>query len=253
VLFAAGVTALGLLAWQLRSVFLLVFGALILATTSKRTAFPGSVSAARRVLRLGRWATLPLMGMMALYFAADPVRYRAGFLRLFPVGHRQRVGEALKAASRGLGSWLMGQGISMMFVGTTTAVGLALLGVPLALSLGVIAGVFAFIPFFGPIASGIVAVAFAFVEGPRTALYVAGLCFAIQQVEGDVLMPFVQKWAVSLPPVLAVVAVVVFGLLFGVLGIILATPLMVVVMILVRRLYVEGVLEARLDGNSGGQ
>jgi predicted PurR-regulated permease PerM len=57
--------------------------------------------------------------------------------------------------------------------------------------------------------------------------------------------PLVQKWAVSLPPVLGLVAAVVFGVLFGALGVLLATPLMVVTMVLVQRLYVDGVLEGR--------
>ena len=190
---------------------------------------------------LGNAALILLLGV---YLAADPGLYRNGFVRLMPLPYRGRVEHALAAAGDGLGRWLVGQGISMLFVGTATAIGLALLGSPLALSLGVIAGIFAFIPFFGPIASGLLAVALAFVDGPRTALYVAGLCLLIQQIEGDLLMPFVQRWAVSLPPVLSVISVVVFGLLFGVMGVVLATPLMVVVMILVRQLYVEDVLEA---------
>jgi len=115
---------------------------------------------------------------------------------------------------------------------------------PLALSLGVIAGVLAFIPFFGPIASGILAVLFAFTTGPSQALYVAGLCVLIQQIEGNVLMPFVQRWAVELPPVLGITAAVIFGLLLGLAGVIFATPLMVVVMVLVQKLYVDGVLES---------
>jgi predicted PurR-regulated permease PerM len=67
---------------------------------------------------------------------------------------------------------------------------------------------------------------------------------AIQQIEGNLLMPFVQRWAVALPPVLGIMAAVIFGLLFGLAGVILATPLMVVAMVLVQKLYVEGVLEA---------
>ena len=66
---------------------------------------------------------------------------------------------------------------------------------------------------------------------------------AIQQVEGNLLMPFVQRWAVELPPVLGITAAVIFGLLFGLPGVVLATPLMVVVMVLVQKLYVEGVLQ----------
>ncbi len=131
----------------------------------------------------------------------------------------------------------------MLFVGSTTAIGLAMLGMPLAGTIGLIAGALAFIPFFGPIASGLLAVVLAFMEGPREALYVAGLCVLIQQIEGNLLMPFVQRWAVELPPVLGITAAVIFGVLFGLPGVILATPLMVVVMVLVQKLYVEGVLE----------
>jgi predicted PurR-regulated permease PerM len=138
----------------------------------------------------------------------------------------------------------MGQGISMLFVGTSTALGLALLGIPLALTLGLVAGALAFIPFFGPIVSGLLAVSLAFMQGPEQALYVAGLCVLIQQIEGNVLMPLVQRWAVELPPVLGITAAVIFGLLFGLPGVVLASPLMVVAMVLVRKLYVEGVLEA---------
>ncbi|MBL8304060.1 MAG: hypothetical protein JNM26_14940 [Ideonella sp.] len=54
-----------------------------------------------------------------------------------------------------------------------------------------------------------------------------------------------QRWAVSLPPVLGILASVLFGLLLGPIGIFFATPLMVVTMVLVQRLYVEGFLEAR--------
>lgn len=132
----------------------------------------------------------------------------------------------------------------MLFVGFATAIGLAILGMPLALSLGVIAGVLAFIPFFGPIASGILAVVLAFTQGPTHALYVAGLMILIQQVEGNVLMPLVQRWAVSLPPVLGILAGVIFGVLFGLVGVLFATPLIVVVMVLVQTLYIEAFLES---------
>lgn len=110
---------------------------------------------------------------------------------------------------------------------------------PLALSIGLIAGLLDFIPFFGPIASGILAVILAFTQGPQQALYVAILCVGIQQLEGFVLVPLIQRWTVALPPALGMLAVVVFGLLFGLPGAVFATPLMVALMILVEKLYVE--------------
>lgn len=185
-----------------------------------------------------------LMLVIGVYLAADPRMYRDGFVRLIPVSYRRQINGALEASGHALSRWLIGQGISMLFVGSSTAIGLAVLGMPLAMSLGVIAGVMAFIPFFGPIASGLLCVLLAFMEGPQQAMYVAVLCVAIQQVEGNLLMPFVQRWAVELPPVLGIIAAVIFGLLFGLAGVIFATPLMVVAMVMVQKLYIEGVLEA---------
>lgn len=193
---------------------------------------------------IGAVGSVLLMIVTGIYLAVDPKLYRAGLVRLVAPDHRSRIDEALRDSGHALSRWLLGQGISMLFVGATTAIGLALLGMPLALSLGLIAAILAFIPFFGPIVSGVLAVLIAFLQGPTQALYVVALCVAIQQIEGNVLMPFIQRWAVALPPVLGILAAVVFGLLFGIVGIVFATPLMVVTMVLVQKLYIEGMLES---------
>lgn len=186
---------------------------------------------------------LLLIVVMAVYLAAAPGTYRRGTLRLVPVPYREDVGTALTASAQGLRQWLLGQLISMVFVGIATAVVLWALGVPLALAAGLISGLLAFVPFFGAFAGGLLAVLLGFMQGPQVAGYVALLMIAIQQVEGNLLMPLVQRWAVQLPPVLGIVASVLFGLLFGIIGVLFATPLMVVTMILVRELYVRRFLE----------
>jgi predicted PurR-regulated permease PerM len=192
---------------------------------------------------LGALGGAALMLVMGIYLAVAPRVYRNGLVRLMPLSVRERVGEALDACGNALSSWLLGQSISMLFVGVATAIGLWLLDVPLAFSVGVLSGLLAFIPFFGAIAGGLLAVLLGFMQGPETALYVLILAVVVQQVEGNVLMPFVQRWAVDLPPVLGIAAAVMFGVLFGLLGVFLATPAMVVLMVLVQRLYVKGVLE----------
>lgn len=174
---------------------------------------------------------------LALYLSADPKPYFTGTLRLAPPVYRERIGGAMSEAGHALRRWLMGQLVSMTTIGVMTAVGFYLLGFPLALSLGLIAAATEFVPFFGPIAFGIFAVLFAFTQGPADALYAGLLCFGIQQFEGYVLQPLIQRWAVSLPPALAVISVVIFALLFGFLGLLLATPLMTVLVIFVERLY----------------
>jgi predicted PurR-regulated permease PerM len=195
-------------------------------------------------LTLGALGSFGLMLVMAIFLAAEPATYHRGLLSLMPKAMRPRLDDALQAAGNGLRGWLKGQALSMLYVGTTTTIGIALIGAPLALALGLVNGLLAFVPYIGAIFGGLLAVLVAFIDGPRTALYVALMMVTIQQVESHLVQPLVQKWAVSLPPVLGLVAAVVFGVLFGALGVLLATPLMVVTMVLVQRLYVEGVLEA---------
>jgi predicted PurR-regulated permease PerM len=192
---------------------------------------------------LGALIDLVVILFLGLYMAADPELYQRGLLRLVPRRGRAAVDEALKAAGQALRRWLMGQLVAMLLVGLTTGVGLALLGVPLAISLGLVAGVLEFIPYIGPIIAAIPAILIGFSEGPQQALLVAVLYLVVHQLEGNVIMPIVQRWAVSLPPALGILAVVVFGLLFGVLGVLFATPLMVVAMMVVQKLYVEEALD----------
>lgn len=192
---------------------------------------------------LGGLGNILLIVFAGIYFAADPGLYRRGALRLFPTNRRAQVGRALDDAGTALHKWLVAQIIVMLAVGTMTGAALAALGVPLWLSLGLIAGLLEFVPVVGPIAATVPAVLIAFSKGPDTALYVLGVYIVVQQIESNVLTPLMQRRAVELPPVIALLSIVACGLLFGVLGVVFATPMAVVVMVLVKRLYIEDTLE----------
>ncbi|MBK8211792.1 MAG: AI-2E family transporter [Rhodospirillales bacterium] len=192
---------------------------------------------------LGALANTALVLFLGLFLAANPGLYKRGMLRLLPMRARGRTGDALDAAGDALRRWLVGQLLAMTCVGLLTGVGLWMLGVPLALSLGVLAGLLDFVPYIGPVVAAVPAVLVAFMQSPITALYVALLYALVQQVEGNVIVPLAQRWAVSLPPALSILSVIIFGVLFGFPGLLFATPLIVVMMVLVRKLYVEDTLE----------
>lgn len=194
-------------------------------------------------MTLGAISSALLVVVIGIYLAADPALYRRGLMHLLPLEQRGPVDAALQAAGHGLSRWLLGQGLSMLAIGTLTSIGLGLLGMPLALSLGLIAGLLAFVPFFGAVTAGVLITLLAFAQGPDKALQAALLVLAVQQFEEFVLLPFIQRWAVRLPPVLGLIAAVIFALLFGPVGVLVATPLMVLLMILVQRLYVDRVVE----------
>jgi predicted PurR-regulated permease PerM len=199
----------------------------------------GVASAATTVV-----ADFLLVLLLGIYLALDPKLYLEGTLQLVPPDRRRFVGSALTAGGEALQRWLLGQGVTMLIVGTTIGVGLALLGMPLAAALGFISGLLEFVPFFGAIASALLGILLAFAQGPTQALYVGIFFLVVQQLEGNVIIPLVQRWAAHLPPVLSLLAVVVFGSLFGVEGIVLGTPLMVVLIVLVRKLHIERQREA---------
>ena len=114
---------------------------------------------------------LAVLLFASIYLAAQPDRYLQGFLRLVPQNRRERVGEISSLTGRTLQRWLVGQSITMAIVGSLTGLGLWGLGVPAPLALGLLAGLFAFIPYVGPILSSVPGILMAATQGPLSAFY----------------------------------------------------------------------------------
>ncbi|GIZ50130.1 AI-2E family transporter [Noviherbaspirillum aridicola] len=195
---------------------------------------------------LGVLGNVAIIAFVGVYLAAQPRPYINGIVILVPTRRRERAREVLDELGRTLGQWLAGKALSMLIVGIVTTAGLALLGVPLALVLGIIAGLLDFIPYVGPIVAGVPAVLIAFTESPALAGSVALLFLAIQIGEGYLLMPLIERRTVSLPPAVTIVVQVLMGALFGMAGVALATPLAAVGAVLITMLYVQDVLGDRV-------
>jgi predicted PurR-regulated permease PerM len=180
---------------------------------------------------------------LGIYLAASPQVYLSGVTRLFPLSQRERVGELFEKLGSTLGHWLLGQMLSMLVVGTLIAVGLTLLGIPLGLALGVLAGLLNFIPIIGSLLSALPAVLLAFLVGPLHPVYVIGLyVFVNTGIESHLLVPLIQRYAVNLPPAIAVLALFLMGELFGFLGLLLAIPLTATLLVLIKVVYVRDML-----------
>jgi len=187
----------------------------------------------------GALADLVIVLFTALFLAADPGLYQRGLVHLLPAPLAKPAMELIGAAITALRQWLGGVLVAMLCVGLITFIGLWLLQVPLAASLGVLAGALEVVPYVGPIASALPAILIGFAASPSLALEVGVLFVVVHVIEGYLLVPIIQRRAVSLPPALGLGAVVIFGTLFGPLGIVLAHPLTVSALVAVRKLYVE--------------
>lgn len=200
----------------------------------------GSLSGfGRALLSIGSGvADLLVVIFAGIYLATQPNFYRIGAIKLVPRARRKIAAEAMLESERALRLWLKGQAVAMVVVGLLVGFGLWALGMPSALTLGLLAGVLEFIPFAGPIIAAIPAVLIALAVSPELALWVTLLYVAVQQFEGNLLTPLVQQYAVDLPGVILLFSLLGFGTLFGTLGVVLAAPLSVVMFVLVKRLYV---------------
>ena len=195
---------------------------------------------------------LVLILFLGVYLAAAPDVYIGGLLHLFPASRRARIREVLGALGATLRNWLLGQLLSMVVVGILIGLGLKLLKIPLPVALGVLAGIFDFIPLIGPLFSAIPAVLLAFLIAPWQAVYVVALYLLVNTViESHLIVPLIQRYTVSLPPALTVLALVLMGELFGFLGVLLAIPIAATLLVLVKMAYVQDVLGDQSTEESG--
>jgi len=191
----------------------------------------------------GALFSLVVMIVAGVYIAISPLVYVRGFVRLFPSGTRKQISATLNDAGHALRRWLGAQLIAMIIVGTLIGLGLAVVGVPSALTLGLIAGVAEFVPIIGPVIGAIPALLLASTESFDTVLWTLAVFVVVQQLESNLIMPIVAGRAVELPPAVGLFAVVALGILFGPLGLVLGYPLAIVIDVAVKRLYLSGDLK----------
>jgi predicted PurR-regulated permease PerM len=201
-------------------------------------------------------STLAVLGGMililfvAIFIAVDAETYQRGLMHLFPHKARPRAREVLSGTAVMLRRWLFTQLIGMVVVGVFTALVLQLLGVKAAIALGIIAGIFEFIPIAGPILASIPAIAMGFLDGPEKALYVALAYVVIQQVESNLLYPLLMKKGLELQPVLTIFTQGILSIVFGFLGLLVAVPMLAAAIVPIKMLYVRDVVgdEVKLPG-----
>jgi len=177
--------------------------------------------------------------IIGIFFTAGYRTYLGGLMKLFPSGKKQRAQQIIEKAGDTLKKWLKGQLFAMLVVAVLTAIGLFILGVPMALTLALIAGILNFIPNFGPLIAIIPAALISFMQGPTTALIVIALYMVVQILESSIITPQIQKKMINMPPALIIIAQLVMGIFAGILGLVLATPVVAVVIVLVNELYVK--------------
>lgn len=182
---------------------------------------------------------LAIVMFIAIYLSVSPRPYVRATLAFVPPAYRSHTRGTLRACGNELRAWLLGQLVAMAFVAALTGFGLWLVGVPHALALGLLVGILDFVPVLGPLIGAVPGVVLAYLDSPTTALYAIAVYFVVQQLESALIQPLAQRWAVELPPVIGLLAIVVSGAIFGLPGVLFGVPLVVVLKVLLQRYWLD--------------
>jgi len=177
-----------------------------------------------------------------MYLIAEPDKYIHGIILLTPLWYRDRMREILVRLDKTIRAWLRVTLVSMIFVGTGTALGLAIVGVEQWLALGVLAGAASFIPNFGTIIALVPALAVAIIQVPGSIWIVIIIIVIISFIQAQIIGPILTAESMNLAPVLILVGQIIFGVFFGFLGVMLAVPLTAISVVLVEEIYIKDVL-----------
>lgn len=192
-----------------------------LGSVGRLTSAVGSV--------LGAGASLLMVMTIGLFVAIEPKIYERGLQWMVPIEQRDEFALTIARMARTLRVLLAGRLAGMLFEGVLTWILLWIAGVPMALLLGIITGILAFIPNIGAFASGVLMVAVGFSAGPDQGFWAIIIYFSVQTFDGYVLIPLVARRTVDLPPALTLSAQILASTLFGVMGLALADPMVAMI------------------------
>ncbi|WP_375394023.1 AI-2E family transporter [uncultured Sphingomonas sp.] len=195
---------------------------------------------------LGVLTTVVFILVLGLFFAMEPRIYERGLVWMVPSDSRAEFAVTTKRMGSTLRRLLAGRLVGMAAEGVLTGIALATGGVPMALVLGIIAGIMAFVPNIGAFVTGALMIAVGFSAGPHTGLWALATWAIVQSFDGYVVVPIVARRTVDLPPALTLSMQILASALFGILGLMLADPMTALLKVaLERRSERQGEIEGR--------
>jgi predicted PurR-regulated permease PerM len=214
------------------------------AESAIRTAGGRVIQTVRKMMgtTFGLLANVGIIFFVGIFLASDPVLYRDGFAKLFPIQRRSRIAEVMDLMAESMFRWIIGRFIAMLLTGVGTAIVLAVLGVPMPITIGIATGLLTFIPNIGGIIALVLAALMALSQGPMTVVWVVVAYGAIQLVESNLITPMIQQYQTSIPPALLISFQLIFGVLNGFLGIMIATPLLAAILPMVKEFWIKDAL-----------
>lgn len=180
---------------------------------------------------------LLLVPVLSYYINRDYPRMKRAGYRWLAKNFGEHWTETFMRLDAVLRLYIRGQLLVTLIVGVLISTGLALLGFEIAFFLGLLAGIFNLIPYFGPVLGVLPAAIFGLTKSPWSALYVIGLFIAVNQLETLYLAPKIIGGSLGLHPLFVLYLVLIGGKIFGLWGMIFAVPLGTLAFVLLKSIY----------------
>ena len=163
------------------------------------------------------------------YMLKDGNRLPDAIMRFLPSSFRKEGMVIIQETSETLASYIQGQIIVCIFVGTCCFIGFLILDLPYALTLGLVIAITNIIPYVGPFIGSVPAVVVGLFQSPLTAILVIGVIVVVQQIDGNLISPLIIGKSLNIHPLTIILILLVAGSLAGIMGMILAVPTYAVV------------------------
>lgn len=178
------------------------------------------------------WTLVFAMGIIYFIFIMmDMEGLAQGLLEMFPSSARSTVKEMMKTVDYYMNSYFRGQALVAVSVGVLLAIGFSIIGLPLAIVMGIFIGLLNFIPYMqalGVIPLGLVAVLMGLQNGDNIFVSLAlayGVLMIVQIIQDSILVPRIMGTSLGMRPSLILLALAVWGYLLGFFGMLIALPI----------------------------
>ncbi|MBC1422357.1 AI-2E family transporter [Listeria seeligeri] len=166
---------------------------------------------------------------IVFYMFKDGHKFVESSGKFFPAAIRTEAKQIIKEMNKTISTYISSQAIDCIVVGIFTFVGYLIIGQPYALLFGLIAGATNIIPYLGPFIGAAPAVIVALFTSPLQALLVIIVVTIVQQLDSNLLSPYIMGKSLSIHPLTIIIILIVAGNLAGIFGMILGVPVYAVV------------------------
>jgi len=166
-------------------------------------------------------------------------KFDGNLSNIFGKEKSENISLILKKLESRLGGWARGQLLLMLLVGILSYTGFVLLGIPFALPLALLAGIFEIVPYLGPIIAAIPAIILGFGISPFVGGATIGLAILIQQMENYIFVPKIMEKSTGVSPIITLLSLAIGARIAGIIGMVISIPIVIIIQTLLQNKFQE--------------